>query len=154
MELKTKVHAEDDKHDLIITRAFDIPVALLYKAYTEAALLEQWMDTKVIHLENNPNGYFLFETTDSKGNKMTFRGTIHNCIKDQKIIRTFEFEGMPFGVQLETIEFISKSENTCELKIHSIFQSVEQRNQQLKLPFAFGMSMAHNKLEEILTNHE
>lgn len=47
MELKTKIHAEDGKQEIVITREFDLPVALLFKAYTEPELVEQWMNTKV-----------------------------------------------------------------------------------------------------------
>ena len=150
MELKTKVIAQEGKQDLVITREFELPVELLFKAYTEANLIEQWMNTSVVELNNNRYGFYLFETTDPKGNKMKFRGSIHEFIPNKQIIRTFEFEGMPFGVQLEILDFIAISDDRCSLKMHSIFQSIEHRDQQLKLPFAYGISMAHNKLEEII----
>src|SRR5689334_5326562 len=101
MERKTKIHAEDGKQELIITREFDLPVDLLFKAYEDAEIVEQWMNTKVVKLENKSHGSFRFETTDPKGNKHLFSGTIHEFVLDQKIIRTFEMENTPFGVQLE-----------------------------------------------------
>ena len=105
MELKTKVAAEDGRHDLTITREFDLPVELLFKAYTEPEHIEQWMGTKVLKLVNEKHGGFQFETTDPKGNKYRFNGAIHEFIADKKITRTFEFENMPFDVQLEFLEF-------------------------------------------------
>ncbi|MFZ1786656.1 MAG: hypothetical protein WAT92_00030 [Saprospiraceae bacterium] len=68
MELKTKITAEDHKQELLITRTFDLPVDLLFKAYTEAELVEQWMGNKVLVLENKAHGSYLFETKDAQGN--------------------------------------------------------------------------------------
>ncbi len=105
MEQKTKIHAEDDKQDLVITREFDLPVELLFRAYTEPEIVEQWMGTKVLKLENKKHGSFQFETSH-KGNVMfKANGTIHAVVPNQKIVRTFEVENMPIDVQLEFLEF-------------------------------------------------
>jgi uncharacterized protein YndB with AHSA1/START domain len=149
MELKTKVNAEPGKQDLLITREFDLPVELLFKAYVDPEILEQWMGTKVLKLENNKHGGYLFETTDHQGNKYRFSGAIHDFVPDQKITRTFEFENMPHGVQLEFLEFQKITNQTSRLIIHSIYKSVEHRTQALKMPFAYGLSMAHDRLQEI-----
>lgn len=95
MELKTKIHAEDGKQELVITREFDLPLELLFKAYTEAEIVEQWMGTRVLNLENKKHGNYQFETTDPKGNKHGFTGVIHEFIPNRKIIRTFEMENTP-----------------------------------------------------------
>ena len=150
MEQKTKVHAEDGKQEIVITREFDLPLELLFKAYVEADIVEQWMGTKVLKLENKKHGSYQFETTDPKGNKYGFHGTIHEFRANQKITRTFEMESTPFGVQLEFIEFEKITEDTSKLNIHTIFKSVEQRDQMLKLPFTQGINMAHNRLQDIV----
>jgi uncharacterized protein YndB with AHSA1/START domain len=152
MELKTKVIAEDGKQDLLITREFELPLELLYKAYVEPEIIEQWMGTKVLKLENKKHGSYLFETTDPQGNKYRFNGTIHDIVTNHKITKTFEFENMPFGVQLEFIEFDKLTDNTSKLAIHTIYKSVEHRNEVLKLPFSYGINMAHNRLQEIVNN--
>jgi uncharacterized protein YndB with AHSA1/START domain len=151
MELKTKVNAEDGKQDLHITREFDLPVELVFKAHTDAALLAQWMGTNVLKLEPKKHGSYQFETKDQNGN-VVFKanGTIHQFVPDQKIIRTFEMEGAPFGVQLEVYEFESLSDNTSKLTIHSIYETATQRDQLLKMPFAQGINYAHNRMQEIL----
>src|SRR6187402_2091622 len=105
MERKTKIHAEEGKQELVITREFDLPLELLFKAYEEPELIEQWMGTKVLKLENKKHGSYRFETTDPHGNKHGFNGTIHEFNRDKKITRTFEMENTPFGVQLEFLEF-------------------------------------------------
>lgn len=151
MEQKTKINAEDGKQDLVITREFDLPLDLLFKAYTEPELVEQWMGTKVLKLDNKNHGSYQFETSNNGAVMFKANGTIHEFIPNQKITRTFEMENMPIGVQLEFLEFEKVTENTSSLKIHIIYKSVAHREQQLKMPFAYGLNMAHNKLEEIAT---
>lgn len=155
MEQKTKINAGDGRHDLFITRDFELPVELLFRAYTEAELLEQWMNTKVLKLESKKHGSYLTETRDPKGN-LAFQasGVIHELIPGQKITRTFEMMGMPFGVQLEVYEFEKLIEDRSRLSMHVIYESVEQRDQVLKLPFAQGINMAHNRMQDILTKQK
>jgi len=152
MELKTKVQAEENKQEIMIIREFDLPVELLFSAYSEPALVEQWMNTHVLKLENKRHGSYQFETTDPQGNKHGFNGVIHECVQNQKITRTFEMENTGFAVQLEYLEFEKLSDLTSKLKMHIIFQSVEMRNQLLQMPFAQGLNMAHNRLQEIAGN--
>ncbi|MES2726964.1 MAG: SRPBCC domain-containing protein, partial [Bacteroidota bacterium] len=106
MERKTKIDAEDGKQDLVITREFDLPLELLFKAYIEPEIISQWMGTKVIKLENKKHGSWQFETSDPKGNVVfCSNGTIHEFIPNAKITRTFEMENTPFPVQLEYLTF-------------------------------------------------
>lgn len=152
MERKTKVNAEEGMQDLVITREFDLPVELLFRAYVEPELVEQWMGTRVMKLENKRHGGWQFQTTDPKGN-VVFKadGVIHEYSPDQKIIRTFEMENTPFGVQLEVLNFEKVDEDTSRLVMHVIYESVGQRDQVLKLPFSQGINMAHNRLQEVIT---
>ena len=152
MEHKTKIHAEAGRQELFITREFDLPLDLLFKAYEEAEIIEEWMGTKVLKLENKQHGSYRFETTDPKGGKHFFNGTIHEFIPQQKITRTFQMENTPFPVQLEFLEFESLTEDTSKLRIQMIYKSVADRDNMLKLPFAQGINMAHNRLQEIVNN--
>ncbi len=150
MEQKTKINAEDDKQEIVITRKFDLPLELLFKAYVEPELVEQWMGTKVLKLENKRHGSYQFETTDAKGSKYSFNGVIHEFIPNTKITRTFEFENMPFGVQLEFLEFEKLTDEISKLNMQIVYKSVAHREQQMKLPFAYGINMAHDQLQETL----
>lgn len=151
MEQKTKINAEDGKQELVITREFDLPLELLFKAYVEPGIVEQWMGTKVLKLESKKHGSYQFETTDANG-KVVFRanGVIHELVPNQKITRTFEMENTPFPVQLEFLEFEQLTDDTSKLNMHMVFKSVALRDQILKLPFAYGINMAHNRLQEIV----
>jgi uncharacterized protein YndB with AHSA1/START domain len=151
MERKTKIDAEDGKRDLRVTREFDLPVELLFKAFAEAEIVAQWMGTKVVKLESKKGGSYQFETADAQG-KAVFRanGVIHEFTPNLKITRTFEMENAPFGVQLEFLEFERLTDDTSKLKMHVVYRSGAQRDQMLRLPFAQGLEMAHGRLQEVV----
>jgi len=108
------------------------------------------MGTKVLKMENKRLGSYQFVTTDPKGNKYPFSGTIHEFVPNQKITRTFEMENTPFGVQLEFLEFESLTGETSKLTMHVVYRSVAIRDQILQLPFVQGINMAHNRIQDIL----
>src|SRR6476661_1011741 len=150
MEQKTKINAEDGKQEIVITREFDLPVELLFRAYADPDLVEEWMSnpysaTKLLKLESKKQGAYQLESKDAQW-KVVFRanGVIHEFVPNQKITRTFEMENTPFGVQLEIYEFEKLTDNTSKLNMHVIYESVAQRDEVLKLPFKQGINMAHN----------
>lgn len=108
------------------------------------------MGTKVLKLENKKHGGYQFETTDPKGNKHRFNGAIHEFKTNEKITRTFEMENTPFAVQLEFLEFKKLTDETSTLTMHIVYRSVAHRDQMLQLPFAQGLNMAHNRLQDIV----
>lgn len=156
MERKTKVSAGEGQQDIIITREFELPVDLLFKAHVEPELFEEWMSheygtCKVLKFETKQHGGWIFQQSDLQGN-VTFKanGVIHEFVTDQKITRTFEMENTPFGVQLEFLEFEKLTEDTSKLKMQTIFRTPELRDQLLKLPFSTGLNMAHDRLQKIV----
>ena len=158
MELKTKVNAEEGKQDIMITREFDLPVELLFKAHATPRLIEQWMSnpyatSKVLKFEGKKHGSYQQHSTDA-GGKVVFscNGVFHEFIPNRKIVRTFEMENAPLGVQLEIMEFEKLTDATSKLTTHVIYESGAIRDQQLKMPFAQGLSMAHDRMQEIMSN--
>ena len=151
MEQKTKINAEAGKQEIVITREFDLPLELLFKAYVEPEIVEQWMGTRVLKLESKKHGSYQFETTDPKGNKHGFNGVIHEFSQNRKITRTFEMENTPFEPWIEFLDFEKLTDDTSKLTIHAIYRSVALRDQLLQMPFAQGINFAHNRLEEIVT---
>lgn len=150
MEQKTKIAAEDGKQDLLITRDFELPVDLLFRAYAEPEIVEEWMGSKVLKLESQKHGSYQLEKKDDKGNVVfAANGVIHEFIPNRKIIRTFEMGNVPFGVQLEVYDFEPLGDDKSRLRMHIIFETGAQRDQNLQLPFAQGINWAHNRLEEI-----
>ncbi len=149
MENRTTINAEEGKQDILITREFDLPIELLFKAYSEPELLEQWMGTKVVKLENKNYGSYQFETSHNGNVVFKAHGAIHSFLLNEKIVRTFEMENMPIDVQLEFLEFSKISDEQSKLTIHIIYKSEQHRAEQLKMPFANGLNIAHNRLQEI-----
>jgi uncharacterized protein YndB with AHSA1/START domain len=149
MERRTTIHAEEGKQDLVITREFELPLELLFKAHAEPEIVAQWMGTKVLKLENKKHGGWQYETTDAKGNVVSrANGVIHEFVENRKIVRTFEMENAPFDVQLEFLGFEQLTDDTSKLTMQIVYKSVALRDQMLKLPFAQGINMAHNRLQD------
>ena len=150
MEQKTKINAVEGKQELMVTREFDLPLELLFKAYVEPKIVEQWMGTKVLKLENKKYGGYQFETTDAQGNVVFHAtGAIHEFVPNRKITRTFEMENTPFGVQLEFLEFEQLTDDTSKLTMHVLYESVAHRDRVLKIGMAQGINMAHNRIQDI-----
>ncbi|MHA3789815.1 SRPBCC domain-containing protein [Flavobacterium hauense] len=153
MERKTKVNAEEGKHDLIITRNFELPVELLFMAYEKPEIIEQWMGTKTLRYDAQKFGGYQFETRNPNGD-VVFKanGVFHDFVPNQRIVRTFEMETANFGVQMEFLEFERLTDTTSRLNMHVVYRSGALRDENLKLPFAWGINMAHDRLEEIVNN--
>lgn len=151
MEAKTKINAQEGKQEIVITREFDLPLELLFKAYIEPEIVEQWMNTKVLKLDSQKHGSYQFETSGPGGNVLVrMNGSIHECILNEKITRTFEIENTPFAPQMEYLEFESLTSERSKLTMQIVYKSVALRDQMLALPFAQGINMAHNRLQEIV----
>ena len=151
MEQKTKINAEDGKQELVITREFEVPLELLFKAFVEPEIVEQWMRTKVLKLESKKHGSYEFETTDPHGNKYRYNGVIHEFSPNRKITRTFEMENTAFPVQLEFLEFEKLTDDKSRLNMQIVYRSVADRDQMLQMPFAQGINIAHNRLQDIVS---
>jgi uncharacterized protein YndB with AHSA1/START domain len=150
MERKTKIAAEDGKQDLVITREFDLPVELLFKAHVDPDIVGEWMGNNVLKLEGKKHGSYQYEKKDAQGNVvLRSGGVIHEFSPNRKITRTFEMENTPLGVQLEFLEFEPLTDGTSKLTMHVIYESAAHREQVLKLPFTHGINMAHNRLQEV-----
>ncbi|MBI1221039.1 MAG: ATPase [Bacteroidetes bacterium] len=151
MEQKTKVSAAPNDKGIEILREFELPVEALFQAFEDPEIFAQWMATEVLHMENRKYGSYSFQTKNPQG-EIAFRveGIYHTFLKNQQIIRTFEMIPSSFGVQLEHLLFQGIDNQHSRLRMQSIFQSSEQRDQLLKLPFAFGLNLAHHRLQKIL----
>jgi len=152
MQGKTEIQAPEGRQEIIITRNFELSVDELFEAYTDASVIEEWMGTKVLKLQSEKQGGYRFETTDPKGGKHYFSGTIHDFVPGEKIVRTFEMENTAFSPQLEFLSFESTGETASRLYMHVIYKSIEERDAILRLPFAQGINMAHNRLEDFQKN--
>jgi uncharacterized protein YndB with AHSA1/START domain len=151
---KTQVFAEPGKHDIMVTRDFDAPRDLVFKVYTDPELMPEWLGPRrlamTIHkMEVRPGGSWRYTHREADGTEYGFRGVYHDVVSPERIVGTFEFEGMPGHVSLESATFEDHDGKT-RLTIKSVFQSVEDRDGMLQSGMEGGMSEAFERLDELL----
>jgi uncharacterized protein YndB with AHSA1/START domain len=154
---QTKIIAEPGKPELFITREFDAPRELVFKAYTHSDLFVQWMGPKdlVISLEKfeaKEGGMWRYIHRDNSGNNFGFHGVFHEIKAPERIIQTFEYEGLPESghVALETAKFEALGPDRTKVTGHSVFQSVADRDGMIKSGMEQGVNESFERLDELL----
>jgi uncharacterized protein YndB with AHSA1/START domain len=152
-EGKTTISTPGDK-EIAAERVFDAPRDLVYRAYTDPELIPQWWglrdaETVVDKLEVKEGGAWRIVSTNQDGSEDAFRGTYREVSEPERIVYTFEYEGMPGHVLVETVEFEDLGEQT-RVKVHSLFDTKEDRDGMLETGMEFGMNEAHAQLDELL----
>jgi uncharacterized protein YndB with AHSA1/START domain len=152
---KTQIVAEPNTPQFVITREFDAPRDLLFRAYTDPELLVQWLGPRALtmtidRLEARDGGTWRFIHRDADGNEFGFHGVHHGTPSpDNGIVRTFEFEGFPGYVSLETLTFEERGHKTVA-RTNVVFQSVEARDGHLQSGMEGGFNESMERLDELL----
>ena len=153
---KTTVTAEPGKQDLVITREFDAPRELVFKAHTDPELYVQWLgpngyEMKLETFEPHSGGRYRYIHKDPDGNEYGFHGVFHE-ISEELMIQTFEFEGLPEKghVSLDTMRLEKLPGGRTRITIHSVFQSVADRDGMVQSGMERGLSEGHARLDELL----
>jgi uncharacterized protein YndB with AHSA1/START domain len=149
-----KIVADPGTHEIVVTRTFDAPRELVYKAFTDPDAVPQWWgqrasETIVDRLEARPGGSWRFVQRAEDGNEYGFHGVYHEATASERIVYTFEFEGMPGHVLLETITFEEQDGKTHMTDI-SVFQSVADRDGMLQSGMEGGAAESLDRLDEFL----
>jgi uncharacterized protein YndB with AHSA1/START domain len=153
---QTKIKAEPGKQELFIIREFDAPRELVFKAFTDPKLLVRWMGPKQLTLridkfERGSGGSWRFVHSDNSGNEFGFYGVCHEETAPERLIRTFEFEGLPEKghVVLETARFESLPGDRTKLTVQSVFQSVSDRDGMVQSGMEEGVTDSHDRLDQL-----
>ncbi len=151
---KLTVVVEPGKQEIFMTRLFDAPRELVFKAYTDPALIAQWWGlrkntTHIDEMEARPGGKWRFVETDPDGNTFAFHGVYHDVVAPERIVQTFEFEGMAGHVIMETSTFEDDGGKT-KVIAQSIFQSVEDRDGMVASGMEWGAEQGYQRLDELL----
>jgi uncharacterized protein YndB with AHSA1/START domain len=149
-----KVVADPGTQEIVITRSFDAPRELVFKAFTDPDAVRQWWglnstETVVDQLEARPGGRWRFLERDGEGNEYAFHGVYHDLQAPERIVYTFEFEGMPGHVLLETIVFEDQDGKTL-MTDTSVFQSVGDRDGMLQSGMESGAAESSGRLDDYL----
>jgi uncharacterized protein YndB with AHSA1/START domain len=151
---KTQIIAEPGVPQIVITREFDAPRELLLRAYTEPELLVQWLGPRrmimtIDHYDLRDGGTWRFIHRDTDGTEAAFHGVFHGTPSLDGAVRTFEFEGAPGHVSLETLTFEEHDGKTL-VRTNAIFQSVEDRDAMIESGMESGVNEGMERLDELL----
>jgi uncharacterized protein YndB with AHSA1/START domain len=140
--------------DVVLTRVFDAPRELVYKACTDPDLVAKWwgprsLTTEVAKMEARPGGSWRFVQRDSAGNEFAFHGVYHDVVPTERSVSTFEFEGVPGHVALETTTYEDLGGKT-RLTTQTVFQTVEDRDGMVKSGMESGATESMDRLAELL----
>jgi uncharacterized protein YndB with AHSA1/START domain len=154
---KTTIVAEPGKQEIIITREFDAPRELVFKAFTDPELYMQWLGPRGFTMrletfEPRSGGSYRYIHADQDGNEYGFHGVIHEVAAPERIIQTFEFEGLPEKghVTLETARFEDLPDERTRVTLQSVFQSVADRDGMVQSGMERGVNDSHDRLDELL----
>jgi uncharacterized protein YndB with AHSA1/START domain len=158
MANKTEIKAEPGKQELFIIREFDAPRELVFRAHTDPEIYVQWvgphgMKMRIEKWEPQDGGSYRY-THERDGHRYAFFGVNHEILAPERIIGTFEFDGLPERghVILGTTKFEELPGGRCRLVHQSVFQSVADRDGMIQSGMERGVNDGYEKLDAILAN--
>jgi len=151
---RTNFIAEPGKQEIVITRLFDAPRERLFKVMMDPALIPQWWGprshtTVVDKMEVGPGGIWRFIGRDPSGTEFAFHGVYHSINEPERAVDTFEFEGMPGHVLLETHTLEDRGGQTL-LTSHIVYESVADRDGMVASGMEWGQNESMERLTELL----
>ena len=154
---KTTITAEPGKQELFITREFDAPRELVFRAHIDPDIYVRWLGprdltTTLETFEPVSGGRWRFLQKDKDGNEFAFHGVNHDVTAPERIIGTFEFDGLPESghVILETTKFEELPGGRTRVITQSVYQSVEDRDGMIASGMESGVVDGFERLDEIL----
>jgi uncharacterized protein YndB with AHSA1/START domain len=151
---KTQITAEPGIPQIVFTNEFDAPRELVFRAHTEPELLARWLGPRdlTIDIERydaRDGGIWRYTHTDASGNAYGFHGVFHGDPSPDGIVQTFEFEGAPGHVSLQTMTFTERDGKTLVRTVAG-FQSVEDRDAMIASGMERGVHDSDARLTELL----
>lgn len=149
-----QITAEPGVPQVRTERELDAPRDLVYRAFTEPELLAQWLGPRkytmtVERFEPRDGGTWRYVHADDSGNAYGFHGVFHGDPSPERMVQTFEFEGAPGHVSMDTVTF-EEHDGTTTVRTNSVFQSVEARDAMVASGMGDGMSEGYDRLDELL----
>ncbi|ASU59750.1 SRPBCC family protein [Nocardiopsis dassonvillei] len=148
------VIAEPGQHDIVVTRSFDAPRDVVFRAMTDAEHLARWWglkenETVIDHADLRRGGSWRFVERAPDGQEYAFHGVVHDVVAPERFVQTFEFEGMPGHVCLETTSLEERDGRTLYTST-TVFQSVEDRDGMVESGMEYGLKQSMEALDELL----
>lgn len=151
---KTRITAEPGVPLIVTEREFDAPRDLVLRAYTEPDLIVQWMGPRSLTMrieefDVRHGGRWRYVATDAEGNEFGFHGVFHGTPSVDGMVQTFEFEGAPGRVALDTLVLTERDDRTL-VRTVTAFQSVEDRDAMVASGMEAGVHESVERMEELL----
>jgi uncharacterized protein YndB with AHSA1/START domain len=151
---KTQIDAPDGVPFIDMSREFDAPRDLVFKAYTDPELIAQWLGPRKYKMtidkyDVRDGGQWRYVHTDDDGNDWGFHGVFHGSPSPDRMVQTFEFEGWPGNVSLESL-ILEERDGKTIARTHSVYQSVEARNAMVESGMETGVNEGYERLDELL----
>ncbi|MFC6763858.1 SRPBCC family protein [Natrinema soli] len=155
---QTKLTVEPDTRAIEIRRGFDAPREQVFEAYVDPDRIPDWWgprryETIVDEMDARPGGQWRFVSRDDEGNEYGFRGVYHDVVAPERIVQTWEFEGSPGDVSLETATFEDVDGRT-RMTAQSVFQTVEARDANAESGMQEGARETWERLAELVEESE
>ena len=151
-ERKLKVEVVGER-ELRIERVFDAPLERVWRAYSERDLIAQWWgrgnELDVVRFEFERGGHWRFEE-HSEGQTHGFEGRFGDIDPMKSIRQTFEWDGMPTHVSVDTAEFEDLGDGRTLLRGRTIFLTAEDRDGMVSAGMESGMRESYDALDRLL----
>ena len=150
----TKITADPGVPFIDFEREFDAPRDLVFRAHTDPELLAQWLGPAkykmtVERLDVRDGGTWRYTHSGPDGAEYGFHGVFHGTPSPDSMVQTFEFEGAPGHISLDTLVLEERNGRTFA-RGRSVFQSVEDRDAMFQGGMADGMNEGYGRLDELL----
>jgi uncharacterized protein YndB with AHSA1/START domain len=143
------------EREIHVERIFDAPRERVFAAYTDPELISEWWGphgtTAIVDvMEVKNGGRWRFVVRNSDGSETAFRGTIREITPPERIVQTFEWEGMPGHVSVDTAEFEDLGDGRTKIVTTSIFHTTEERDGMLESGMEGGLNETYERLDALL----
>jgi uncharacterized protein YndB with AHSA1/START domain len=140
--------------EIVLSRVLDAPRDLVYEAMSKPEHLTHWWGPRgysmsLCEMDLRPGGAWRMVHRDPQGNEFGFRGEFREIMAPERLVRTFEFEGMPGHIAVETL-VLEEHDGRTTVTVTSLFDSVEDRNGMLQSGMEKGASESYDRLAEYL----
>jgi uncharacterized protein YndB with AHSA1/START domain len=151
---ETTFTVEPNRQEIIMSRVFAAPRDLVFRVATDPEHIAHWWGpseyaTTVDKADVRPGGQWRYVQTDKQGNEFAFHGVYHDVVAPERVVDTFEFEGMPGHVLLETTTY-ETVEGGTRLTTTSVFQSQADRDGMVASGMESGARESWERLAELL----
>jgi uncharacterized protein YndB with AHSA1/START domain len=149
-----QIVAESNVPQITTSRDFDAPLDLVFRAFTEPDLMKEWLGPhgytmEIERFDLRDGGSWRYVHTDEQGNAYGFHGVFHGDPSPDGMVQTFEFDGAPGHVSLDTATF-EERDGVTTVRTNTVFQSVEARDAMVESGMGEGMSQGYEQLDELL----